>query len=106
MLHLVGSVLQQSDGMIKGIIYDAHASHQHIKRVLVGDHIDIEAEELANTPWFGELTYQDLPHNPLPRLPVRIALYKNQVVWGLPGACHSTQLQPFYSEVNSVQLIL
>ncbi|CAK8996274.1 unnamed protein product, partial [Durusdinium trenchii] len=89
MLHTLGTVLSHSDQIIRGIAFDAATTHQFIRKVLCGQLQDVDLEELRTVPFFGELEWQELPENPLPRLPVRIAMYRGKAVWALPGPCHA-----------------
>ena len=87
MMQMVGEVLEKSGGIIKGITFDAHGSHQMIRRVLHGQLDGIDAEVVKSMPFFGKLIHVPLPKNDLPRLPIQICLYEKQVFYGQTGPC-------------------
>ena len=87
-LDTIGHILDKANGTVRGIIFDAHVSHQHLRRVRHGQLEEVDKGELQSVPFFSSLTYLDLPPNPLPRLPIRLATMPDgEVVWGLPGVC-------------------
>ena len=87
MCNLVGQVIQQSDGIIGGIICDAHGTHSYIRKLLHGQTDSLPMLDIQELPFWGELSFQDLPVHNLPRLPVKLCLHQNEVLWGIPGVC-------------------
>ena len=86
-LELVGRVLQSDHGFVKGLLFDQHGTHMFIRKCLHGQIADLNADTLKNTPFFGELRYEQVWENCLPRLPIAICRFRDQVIWGLGGAC-------------------
>ena len=87
MLSIVGEVLAASANVIKGISFDAHGTHEFIRRCVHGQFEDIDLEELKEIPFFSELKHRALPPHCLPRLPIRICLHQEEVFWAVPGPC-------------------
>lgn len=83
----MGQFMQTAGWTVRALTFDAHTSHSYVKKLLFGDVEDIPLRDLRNIPWFRELQYKDLPEHDLPRLPVRIALHRSEVIWALPGTC-------------------
>lgn len=87
-LNVVGTVLATPGSeCIKGVVFDAATTHGLVRKAFFGCIHDFDETELRATPFFGELRYQDLPQHDLPRLPVKLARYKQEIVWGIPGVC-------------------
>ena len=87
MLEVVGQVMSKNGGGVKALVFDAHGTHQHIRRVLHGQVGNIPASDLKAIPFFGELSYEDLPQTSLPRLPIKVAKHGGEIVYGIPGVC-------------------
>ena len=87
MLNIVGKVLANSGSVVKGLTFDAHGSHEFIRRCIHGTFEDIDMTELKEIPFFSELKHYSLPHNCLPWLPIKICYHKDEVFWCVPGAC-------------------
>ena len=88
MMTVIGQILEQCDGLVKGICFDAAGSHLLLRNVLQGIDCEISPTDLARVPWFAQLRHQPLPRHGLPRLPGQIAYHGSEVVWAVPGACH------------------
>ena len=87
MCHLVGTILKESDDLIKGIICDSHGTHQYTKKLLFGQLDDLPMEEIEQLPFWHELSYVDVPQSEMPRMPVKIAMHRGSALWPLPGSC-------------------
>ena len=90
MLRLVGGVMAKSEGLIRGIVFDAHGSHSLVRKVIHGEHEEIGLEDLKDIEWFRDLEWVDLPKCNLPRLPIKKCLHLGEVVYALPGPCSLT----------------
>eukprot|EP00435_Cladocopium_sp_Y103_P036995 s1840_g9.t1 len=84
-LELVGNVLKADHGFVKGLLFDQHGTHMFIRKCLHGQTDDLNAETLKGIPFFGELQYEQVWDNCLPRLPISICRYKGEIIWGLGG---------------------
>ena len=94
MLDTVGQLLEAAGSQcIRAVVFDAATTHNFVRRAFHGDVLELDGRSLASTPFFGKLSYRNLPPHPLPRLPIRMALASDgEVVWGLPGVCNSVIL--------------
>ena len=86
MLEIVGRMMAASGGIVRALVFDAHGSHQFIRRALHGQFIPMLEEDLRQVPFFSELCYEDVDHG-LPRWPIRLAKWRNEFVWCFPGIC-------------------
>ena len=87
MLQTVGTFVQHSDGLVAALIFDAHGSHQMVRRLLHGDTSCVRRDLLNNVPFFSELSYELLPETTFPRLPIKVAMYRGEPFFGIPGIC-------------------
>ena len=87
MLQAIGLAAEAANGLLEGLIFDAHGSHQAVRRLLHGDTSVLPEDQLSQIPFFRDLTYRDLPCCCIPNLPIKIAIYQNQPVHGMPGIC-------------------
>ena len=87
MLETVGRFMAANHGLVKALIHDAHGSHTLVRQVLHGQLDNIPAKDLKNVPWFVELTFEALPKNCLPRLPIMLAKHAGEYVYDVPGIC-------------------
>lgn len=85
-LHAIGRIMQCSRGLVRGICFDAHGSHQRVRKVLQGNLHSIDEQDLEAVPYFGKLTFEDVDSG-LPRFPCRIAKYEGQTIFCLGGIC-------------------
>lgn len=90
MLRTIGKIMAQNNGTVKGLLFDAHGSHMYVRRCLHGQFDGLCREDFADIEFFGDLVYEPVPEHGLPRFPISIAKYKNEVVWGLCGICPSS----------------
>ena len=72
---------------VQVLAFDAHPSHQFVRRCLAGQTSIIDQERLKKIPCFGKLQQRPMPEHGLPRLPVNIVCYEGDPIWGLPGPC-------------------
>ena len=86
-LETVGTVLQASLNLVRGISFDAHTTHGFVRKCVHGQFEDIDSEELLKIPFFSDLKHQPLPKNDLPRLPMKVCMHKGDVFWAMPGPC-------------------
>ena len=64
MLHLLGQILSKDSGCVIGVCFDAHGSHQWIRKILHGQHEaqnGVDPAVVASIPFFCDLTFTDLP---------------------------------------------
>eukprot|EP00435_Cladocopium_sp_Y103_P008560 s487_g2.t1 len=94
----IGEVLNASPS-IKHVIADAHGSHQYLGRWMLGLDVALSDELKSHVPFFGELTFQDLPMCCFP-IGARVALYKGESVHWWPGPAHMQK--NFVSQMRSV----
>ena len=95
MLEIIGQILESSGKVVKGITFDAHGSHQIIRKVLHGQFQDISEESIKNTPFFKELVFIPLPKNDLPRLPIQVCLHQKEPFYGQTGPCSLSPVKGF-----------
>lgn len=88
MLEVVGTALSHSSSLIKAVVCDSHGSHCFIKKCLFGNLDGLNLEDIRAIPFFGQLQYEFLEPNCLPRLPIMICKHHGEIVYGLPGACY------------------
>ena len=90
MLQSVGLFMKEFATLIKCVVFDAFGSHNYIRKLLHGQHEDIDEEALKEVPYFGQIKYMPMPKNCLPRLPLQLAAYEDDIVWGMVGPCSLT----------------
>ena len=86
---MIDSFMHAGSAFVRGLIFDAAASHVCIRRILFGV-MTPQDEELVNDPtltFLPKLSYDDLPQHALPRFPVRIAKFEQEPYYALPGCC-------------------
>ena len=94
-LEIVGRIMEadaKSMKTIRGLVFDAHGSHTFVRRVIFGDFQDVCKESVNEIPFFRRLEHRPLPAHPLPRLPLRIALYEGEPIFCMVGPCFSNLL--------------
>lgn len=101
LMNVIGQILDQCNGLVKGISFDAAGSHLLLRNVLQGIECGIAPLDLAALPWFSQLRYRPLPPHGLPRLPGMLAFHCNEVVWAVPGVCHLSSLWNFVDQNDS-----
>lgn len=79
-----GEVFCHTDS-IQWILADGHGSHAWLKQLLLGQPTDLPDELLLQTPFFGEIAYENLPSVCFP-LPWRTALFRKERVFFIPGS--------------------
>ena len=87
---MVGRLLEGTVSLVKGLAFDAHQSHVLFRRLLFGQEGELTEDDRQfsqELPFFKDCAYRDLPPHILPRLPMKLCLYKNKPVWPLPGSC-------------------
>lgn len=89
MLHALGTILKENDGLIRGLVFDGHGTHQFIKKLLHGQVSSLPMLDIASVPFFGEIRHRPLPPHSLPRFPIELAFHGDEVIWALPGVCFS-----------------
>lgn len=87
MLEVLGRFMLQSDGLIRGLIFDGHGSHQYIRRCLHGQLDGLVPDDIQAIPFFGALTYEPVPPHGLPRFPMQIARFQGNIILGICGVC-------------------
>lgn len=96
MMNLIGQCLAASDCSVKALIFDAHGSHNFIRRYIHGQPIPSlgpNHEDVEGIPFFNKLKFQELPdHSPIPKLPVKIAFHEDEPFYVFPGVCSSAFL--------------
>ena len=88
-LAIVGQFVDASDGLLKGLIFDAHCAHSYVRKLLLGQLQGIDMNEVKHIPFFKDLRYKSLPESRFPKLPVAICLHRDEAFWCLPGVCSS-----------------
>ncbi len=86
-LKCIGQILQKSDGVVRGVIFDAALTHSFLKKMLLGQTEGLPMEEIKNVEYFKSLVHKPLPKHPLPRLPCQFTYHEKNLIWGLPGVC-------------------
>ena len=87
-LEMVGNVMQCSGNCVKALIFDAATSHSFVRKAMHGQLDDMAVPgEYSELPWFSKLTYTPLPESCLPRVPIQLSFFENEIVWGIPGVC-------------------
>lgn len=89
MVDTIGRVMEGSDGLVRGLVCDAHSSHAFIGRIIFGHLEGLDAAVLREMPWFNKIVHIPMPKTTLPRLPIRIAKHDNKTIWFIPGICLS-----------------
>ena len=87
MLRIVGDFMTVAGPYVRCLLFDAHGSHQFIRRCLHGDLGPIGRADLEKLPFWRGMRFEEMPPHGLPRLPVRICKVAGEPVWGLPGPC-------------------
>lgn len=87
MLEAVGRFLQQSQDTVLGVVFDAAGSHALVRKILHGQMLNVNLEEVARVPFFGSLEHVELPSNVLPRLPVKLCYSGGSPFFGMVGPC-------------------
>ena len=85
-LELVGKVLASS-AVVRGIVFDAHASHILVRKVVFGQMQDVDLDAVGQIPFFKEIRHVPLPSNCLPRLPIEVCYIGKDSFFALPGPC-------------------
>lgn len=91
LMRCVGDVLDKSDGMILGLIFDQAGSHQFVRRFVHAQMEGLPLEEIRDMPFWRDLSFKDIDH-PLPRLPIGLCFYKEEIFWAIPGVCNQESL--------------
>ncbi|CAK9003093.1 ZnF_CDGSH domain-containing protein [Durusdinium trenchii] len=91
MVDTIGRVMEGSDGLVRGLVCDAHSSHAFIGRIIFGHLEGLDAAVLREMPWFNKIVHIPMPKTTLPRLPIRIAKHDNKTIWFIPGICHASK---------------
>ena len=88
---MVGRLTASGSKIIKGLTFDGHGAHNWFRSALMGVFDASVEEELGQTEWFWDLTWEDLPCHDLPRLPVKVCKHHGQVIWPLQGPMHAAK---------------
>ena len=88
MLASVGKVMKAAAAIVKGIAFDAHGSHSWIRDALMGQFESLRRKDLEGVEFFEDLSWKELPHHNLPRLPVSLCFHSGESIWALGGPCH------------------
>ncbi len=91
MLQVVARFLGHAAWLVRGIAFDAHGSHQYFREALFGDFQTLDPDQLKGLPFFSDVSYESLPHHALPRLPVKVCMYRGEALWALPGPLHASK---------------
>lgn len=95
-MQAIGQMMVHHNGLILGLAFDAHGGHSYIKKCLHGQLDDLNQEDISGVPFFGALTYEDVPTNPLPRFPIRIAKFERKTIWAICGPCALVSIDFFF----------
>ena len=85
-LQTVGMMLAASGGIVCGVCFDAHGTHQLVRRAFHGQLSQEEAVDVEEVPFFGALKYEEVKCD-LPRFPMKISRWEDEVVYGITGVC-------------------
>jgi hypothetical protein len=88
MLELTGRVMEQGGFFVKLLVWDGAGTNSYVRKAMHGQIADL-SDKLLEVPWFSSLSYQAMPLSNLPRVPIMVAKYEGEVVWGIPEACHA-----------------
>ena len=86
-LETVGRFLSHNQDTILAVIFDAHGTHQYVRRVLHGNLGGIDRRDLQDIPFFGQIVYEELPSSCLPRIPMKTAKVDGKPFHAFPGVC-------------------
>lgn len=86
-LKCIGQILEKSDGVLCGLIFDAHQTHNFLKKLLLGQTEGLPMTEIKEIEYFKALVHKPLPKHPLPRLPCQFTYHEGNLIWGIPGIC-------------------
>ena len=87
MLQIMGCFLDSAAWLVRGVTFDGHLSNNFFREALRGHFTLLREEILKEVPFFKDVTYEDVPHNGLPRLPMKICCFRESPVWALQGSC-------------------
>ena len=85
-LHRIGMALEQSKS-IKYLVMDRHGSHGWLASWVLGRQIPLSKNLSDSVPFFGRLTFVDLPHTSFP-LPYRACFVDGESFHYIPGVAH------------------
>lgn len=54
LLSIVGTLLDVTDGLVRGIVFDGHLAHSYVRRLLFGLMKSIDMR-VSTIPWFKDL---------------------------------------------------
>ena len=92
MAEVMGKVLLHSNGIIRSVFFDAHGSHALIRRLLHGELHGLNMDDVRVLPFFGDLKYEPAPEHGLPRFPIAICKFQDEIIHGLGGVCYLTTM--------------
>lgn len=87
-LQTVGRFMAFSQQTVKALIFDAHGSHQMLRRILHGCPTGTDPSDLKDIPFFGSLEFEEVWENVLPRMPIKLCKYEGDYVYAIPGICY------------------
>jgi hypothetical protein len=87
MLQIMGRFLESAAWLVRGVTFDGHLSNNFFREALRGHFTLVREEHLKEVPFFKDVTYENVPQNGLPRLPMKICCFNGTPVWGLQGSC-------------------
>ena len=87
MLRLVGLALAGCPA-VKCVVFDNASNHNLVKSMLLGQSTGLSAASLRSMPFWGELSYEQLPQTCLPRFPFRKPVLHGEAILGLNGPAH------------------
>jgi hypothetical protein len=79
--------LESAAWLVRGVTFDGHLSNNFFREALRGHFTLVREEHLKEVPFFKDVTYENVPQNGLPRLPMKICCFNGTPVWGLQGSC-------------------
>ena len=98
MLEIVGAILQHGAWVVRCVTFDAHHSHNFVREVLLGQFYNVSQADLADIPFFRDLSWEALPEHPCPHLPLQLCRHAEEFFGVLPGCCDLSAL--FSMSVN------
>lgn len=89
---MLGNLMSSAHWLVKGVCFDGAHAHGFMRQALQGSFTTLKESDLKDIAFFQDVTYQPLPDNCLPRLPMRLCFHRGESIWPLGGACAWTTL--------------
>ena len=88
-LKMLDEFMAAANEVVKVLIFDGHGAHYVVRRLMFGVPTaeDTALVQAAGCKFFSRIKYKEVPENPLPRLPLKLAVVDGETYHCFPAAC-------------------